>query len=193
MSGKMKNIPAINTNPLSNPFCQRMSSCGNDKVICKSCYSCSMLKAYRKNCVPAFERNTKILEKKIESEQIPSFGKNNIVRVHAHGELINTTHLENMFKIAEETPTKTFTIYTKRTDIVNDMLAKQEKPNNMIIIYSNPIVDKPINKVPQNFDKVFNVCRDKHLDKINCGAKNCDGCRACYNFSGANIIYERIK
>ena len=193
MSGKMKDIPAINTNPLSNAFCQRMHNSGNKNVICKDCYSCAMLKAYRKNCVPAFERNTQILQNEISQEQIPSFKKNDIVRIHAHGELINEQHMKNLMNIAEKNQTITFSLYTKRNDIVTNVLEKNEKPNNMIIVYSNPIVDKPITKVPEKFDKVFNVCRDKHKDKINCGALNCNTCRKCYKLNSENIIYEQIK
>lgn len=193
MSGKMKNVPAINTNPLSNSFCKKMNNSQNNNIICKNCYSYNMLKTYRKNCVPSFERNTNILKNKIFEEQIPLFKKNNIVRIHAHGELINTTHLKNIFKITNKNPNQTFSLYTKRTDIVNHLLDNQVKPNNMIIIYSNPIIDKPITKIPQNFDKVFNICKNKHLDKINCGAKSCNTCRNCYKFNGNNIIYEKIK
>jgi len=193
MSGKMKDIPAINTNPLSNAFCQKMHNSKTKDIVCKECYSCAMLKAYRKNCVPAFERNTEILQDKISTEQIPSFKKNDIVRIHAHGELINEKHMENFIDIANKNDKITFSIYTKRMDIVNDVLAKSIKPKNMIIVYSNPMVDKPITKVPNNFDKVFNVCRTAHLDKINCGAKSCNTCRSCYTKTGANIIYEKIK
>jgi len=193
MTGKMKDIPAINTNPLSNAFCQKMHNSTTKDIVCKECYSCAMLKAYRKNCVPAFERNTNILKNKISKEQIPLFKKNNIVRIHAHGELINEQHLLNFMDIAQENETITFSLYTKRTDIVNSVLAKSEKPSNMIIVYSNPIVDKPIHNIPAGFDKVFNVCRTAHLDKINCGAKSCNTCRSCYTKTGVNIIYEKIK
>ena len=193
MTGKMKDIPAINTNPLSNVFCQKMHNTKIKDIVCSDCYSYSMLNTYRKNCVPAFERNTNILKNKISKEQIPLFKKNNIVRIHAHGELINEQHLLNFMDIANENDKITFSLYTKRTDIVNKVLENSEKPNNMIIVYSNPIVDKPIHNIPAGFDKVFNVCRTAYLDKINCGAKSCNTCRSCYTKTGANIIYEAIK
>ena len=193
MTGKMKDIPAINTNPLSNPFCQKMHNTKAKNIVCKECYSYSMLNTYRKNCVPAFEHNTNILKNKISKKQIPLFKKNDIVRIHAHGELINEQHLLNFMDIAKENETITFSLYTKRSDIVNKVLEKSEKPNNMILVYSNPVVDKPIHNIPAGFDKVFNVCRTAHLDKINCGAKSCNTCRSCYTKTGANIIYEKIK
>jgi len=193
MSGKMKGIPAINTNPLSNSFCKKMSSSKAQGIICKDCYSCAMLKAYRKNCVPAFERNTQMLKVQMAEEKLPVFKKNDIVRLHAHGELINQAHMKNFMRTAEKNPKITFSLYTKRSDIVNKVLDKSEKPNNMIIVYSNPLVDKPITTVPKNFNKVFNVCRDEHMDKINCGARDCNTCRKCYKMNEAKIIYEKVK
>jgi hypothetical protein len=193
MSGKLKGIQAINTNPLTNSFCQKMSSCGKKSVICTECYSCAMLKAYRKNCVPAFERNTQSLQVPIADNEVPVFKKNDIVRIHAHGELINETHLENFIKIADKNPTITFSLYTKRIDLINSVFGMKDKPANMILVYSNPVVDAPMEEVPEKFDKVFNVCREKFLGKINCGALSCNTCRKCYKFDGANIIYEKIK
>ena len=190
MSGKLKGIQAINTNPLTNQFCQKMHNAKAKNIICKDCYSCAMLKAYRRNCVPAFQKNTELFENEIEDEQIPKFKKNDIVRLHAHGELINETHLKNFVKIIKANPTITFSLYTKRIDLIKSM---GEKPANMILVYSNPIVDIPMETVPEKFDKVFNVCRTAHLDKVNCGALNCNSCRKCYKLDAEKIIYEKIK
>jgi len=189
MTGKLKGIQAINTNPLSNPFCQKMNGSLDNTLICSSCYSCKMLKGYRRNCVPAFERNSETLSSAaITNEDIPKI-KSNIVRIHAHGELINETHLDNIISIANKYPTKTFSLYTKR----KDMIINKSIPSNMILVYSNPKIDAPITEVPEKFDKVFNVCRTTNLDKINCGANNCNACRKCYDKGKENIIYEMIK
>jgi len=192
MSGKLKGIEAINTNPLSNDFCKRMNSCGNSNIICTECYSCSMLKAYRKNCVPAFERNSIALSTE-ELNDIPKLKKNDIIRIHAHGELINDTHLNNIMKVVNAYPTKTFSLYTKRMDMIEKHFGNIKKPQNLILVYSNPKIDIPLLDIPKHFDKVFNVCRTTNLDKINCGAASCNTCRRCYNMNAENIIYEMIK
>jgi len=195
MSGKLKDIQAINTNPLTNDFCQSMNASSNDSCICTHCYSCSMLLAYRKNCVPAFEYNSfHLRHDSFSDDDIPKFNKkNDIVRIHAHGEIQNATHLKNLLKIVKATPEKTFSLYTKRMDIVNEVFTLTQTPSNLIMVFSNPTIDKPILKVPKHFDKVFNVCKEKYLDKINCGAKSCNGCRNCYDKSKTNILYEAIK
>jgi len=195
MSGKLKDIQAINTNPLTNDFCQSMNASSNNNIICTQCYSCSMLLAYRKNCVPSFENNSQaLLQEVIEPNDMPIFNnKNDIVRIHAHGELQNAQHLQNLLKIVKDNPAKIFSLYTKRLDIINDVLGVTQTPSNLIMVYSNPMIDKPIIKVPQHFNKVFNVVRTTNLNKINCGAKSCNGCRNCYDKTKANILYEMIK
>jgi hypothetical protein len=193
MSGKLKDIQAINTNPLTNDFCRKMHDSGNNKIICTECYSCAMLKAYRKNCVPAFENNSDVLSNiSLTEKDIPKI-KTSIVRIHAHGELINQTHLQNILMIVKHYPEKTFSLYTKRLDIINEYCVNNTLPSNLIMVYSNPLIDNPITTVPAHFNKVFNVCRTSNVDKINCGARSCDGCRRCYDLNKDNIIYEMIK
>ena len=195
MSGKLKGIQAINTNPLSNLFCQSMNASGNDNCICTHCYSCSMLLAYRKNCIPSFEYNSfHLRQDSFNENDIPKFNKkNDIIRLHAYGELQNATHLKNLLKIVEVSPEKTFSLYTKRLDIINDVLGITQTPSNLILVFSNPLIDAPILVVPKYFHKVFNVLRATNLNKINCGSKNCNSCRNCYDKTKTNILYEMIK
>ena len=60
MSGKLAGIQAINTNTATNPFCIKESKKKDSNRICGKCYSVSMLSSYRKNCQPAFQRNSEI-------------------------------------------------------------------------------------------------------------------------------------
>ena len=153
-----------------------------------------MLLAYRKNCVPSFENNSRVLRQENIDGDMPKFNKkNDIIRIHAHGELQNATHLKNLLKIVKSNPTKTFSLYTKRIDIVNEVFGLGQTPTNLIMVFSNPVIDKPILVIPKYFDKVFNVCRDGYHDKINCGANSCNTCRTCYDKTKSNIIYEMIK
>ena len=193
MSGKLKGIQAINTNPLSNTFCKAMYNSGKKNIICASCYSCKMLNGYRKNCIPAFEYNSIALSNgDITDADIPKI-KSDIVRIHAHGELINDTHLYNIVKIVEKYPEKTFSLYTKRKDIIDNIFCERSIPINLILVYSNPVIDTPLTTIPNKFDKVFNVCKTTNKNNINCGALNCNTCRKCYDKTKENIIYEAIK
>ena len=200
MSGKLKGIDAINTNTCSNSFCKKMSNTDNKYVICKHCYSMNMLKTFRKNCQPSFQHNSNILSTKlIDKHDIPKF-KHELLRLHAHGELINQTHADNFIRLCKFKPDKQIVLYTKRLDLINNAICRQShtiKPDNLIIVYSNPIIDHPITKIPDSklfryVDKVFNVL-SKPDKKINCGARNCNKCRLCYKKSTTNIIYELVK
>ena len=195
MSGKLKELQAINTNTLTNNYCQHMHSCKNKKIICTMCYSHYMLNTFRKSCTGAFQHNSNMLSTKILSvDQLPKFSnKNDIIRLHAHGELINVTHMLNLITMVKQNPTKMFSLYTKRLDIINKVFDHMNKPINLILVYSNPIIDKPMITIPNHFDKVFNVLKQKQLEKINCGARNCNTCRLCYKKGGTNIIYEELK
>ena len=49
-----------------------------------------------------------------------------------------------------------FTLWSKRNDIIKKYFDKNIKPKNLILIYSNPKLNKPMNKPPKYFDKTFN-------------------------------------
>ena len=189
MSGKLKGIPAINTNTLSNEFCKKASK--NKDSICGICYSVNMLKTFRKNCVDPFEHNSKMLSSDvIPIQYLPKF--NSIaVRFNAHGELINQTHLINLFNICKANLRVTFTLWTKRTDILKKVLRTHKKPKNIILIFSNSKLDAPI-KPSKIYDKTFNYVTSQ-TSEINC-FKDCFNCMKCYDQSDPDeIITEHIK
>jgi hypothetical protein len=62
MSGKLKGIPALNTSPLNNEFCQMMSKKEHNNI-CNSCYSINMLKTFRKSCDEPFRKYGEFLSK----------------------------------------------------------------------------------------------------------------------------------
>ena len=185
MTGKLEGIPAINTDTTSNPFCKQMSK---GTTVCGICYSDRMLKTYRKNCAAVFQRNDKALsEELLTDNQLPRINAA-WLRIHAHGELINHTHWINLIRIAEANPQTTFAIWTKRT-----IVRQGKKPDNMILIFSNPILDTVI-EVPKGFHKVFNVVSKGSKIPQNCTGQKCIDCLACYNKkSGTDVIVEQAK
>ena len=100
MSGKLKGIPSINTNTLTNKFCQKMFNSTKENLICKSCYSYEMLQTFRKNCIPKFEQNSKVLsEAIIPNLYLPKINAS-FFRFSAHGELVNEVDFINLVNLA---------------------------------------------------------------------------------------------
>ena len=177
-SGKMQGIPSINSDTTENEFCIKMSSSKKDNIICTKCYSMNMLKTFRKNAVPKFRKIGEVLSTTILPTEILPKAPNVINRLHSHGELINTTHLHNFFNIVEREPKKVFTLWTKRRDIVSKVLKDRDKPENLILVYSNPAIDCIMETPPKHFDKVFNNVSFKS-NIVNCEGK-CIDCLKCY-------------
>ena len=121
MSGKLYGLQAINSNTLSNVFCQKENQSLNSDKICTICFSWYMLQTFRKGCVNAWEKNSVALSTtKLDWHDIVKlkFKKNDIVRLHGHGELINLLHLDNFVRICQHFCDKTFALWTKRVDLV---------------------------------------------------------------------------
>ncbi len=220
--GKLKGIRAIGTNTLNNTFCLKMHNMQDDKVICTKCYSWGMLQGFRKNVAKALQRNSEVMAKTLlQYKDVPVI-KDDIFRFQHHGELINMKHFKNFVNIARKNPDCTFSLWTKRKDIVANYVfewnywldkmvddketyknyirtyAWQEQvgiPSNLILVYSNPRIDKVITKPPKNFHKVFNnVSPDNHTRKQNCTGQKCRDCWLCYSkYSGCNVIIEGVK
>lgn len=187
MSGKLKGIDAINTNTVTNVFCQKMQK-GNN--ICKHCYSQAMLTGSRKNCQDAFQRNSDLLSTHyLEDEEIPYINAA-IFRFHGHGEIINTLHFRNLCQIAYVNPQCNFSLWTKRKDIVQNMA--YAIPDNLTLIYSNAKLDSIMDEPPLHFDKVFNNITDKDA-WANCTGQKCIDCRICYEPNGIDVIVEHVK
>jgi len=199
MSGKLYGLMAINTDTVSNIFCQRMNETGNS--ICTFCYSMNALKKHRKNCRPAFMGNSELLSQSIlQPSQIP-FINQSYFRFHGHGELINMNHLFNLVLIARKNPHCTFALWTKRKDFIKRLFDKQHDisipkgvPNNMILVYSNPKIDCVQIEPPVHFHKVFNNVSHGGYKNENCTGQKCIECLACYKKdSGIDSIIERVK
>lgn len=194
MSGKLEGMLGINTNPFTNNFCMEMAK--NPKTICSVCYSQKMLKGVRRSCIPKFDRVGDIMSKTIiPFEDIPVIN-DKVARFSAHGELINMNHLINCVGIAKANPHTTWGLWTKRIDLVRKFTKTESFPDNIVLIYSNPMLNKAI-AVPAGFDKVFSVFTKEYADKkdvtINCGGKKCLACKLCYSKVTTPVINELVK
>lgn len=186
MTGKLAGIQAINTNTLTNEFCGLMRE---TDAICGACYSAAMLSGSRKNCVPAFEHNSALLSsRELQPAELPAISAS-IFRFHGHGELINALHLRNLYAIAEHNPATIFALWTKRRDLIR----KAARPDNVVLIYSNPSLDKVMQRPPAGLDRVFNNVRAEYAGPANCTGQRCIDCRACYQHGGETVIIEHAK
>ena len=194
LTGKLKGFRALNTNTLSNEFCSKMR---NSDAVCRKCYSAAMLQGVRQNCIPPWEKNSKILSGSVlEKDQLPVI-LDKVFRFHAHGELINSNHLENYINICRKNSDTVFALWTKRKNLISDYVKSgRALPDNLILIYSNPKTNKVLTRVPVNFDKVFNASDSGRVSRgqIECTGKDCAACMACYvKDNGKNIIVEKVK
>jgi len=194
MTGKLEFIPAINTDTTSNEFCLREYQSGNPNKICVYCYSHNMLNTFRKNCVPAFKHNSDVLSESVLIPDCLPRINSAYFRFNGHGELINETHLINLFAICEKNPATSFALWTKRKNIVYSVLRKNQLPKNLILVYSNPILDLVMIEPPAKFHKVFNNVSHGGYKNENCTGQKCIECLACYKKdSGIDSIIERVK
>ena len=203
--GKMNNIRSISTNTLTNDFCKKMNASKNKLIICGHCYSVDSLEAGRfPNQVKALQRNSDILGNKelSEKEIYQNYMFNdNIFRLQSHGDLINELHLKNLMAIVKANKWTTFALWTKRKNVIQKYFDINTKPDNLILVYSNPLINKVIDSrskyKPVYFDKVFNnVDKDYMKDEQNCTGQQCITCRRCYiksNKSNNNTIIEAVK
>ena len=164
--GKMQGIKSISTNTLTNDFCIKMHASKNNLIICGHCYSYEGLEMARfPNQVKALQRNSNILANKelTEKEIYQNYMFNdNIFRLQSHGDLINELHLKNLMAIITANKWTTFGLWTKRKNVIKKYFDSNKKPDNLILVYSNPLINKVIeaDNRPQYFDKVFDYERN---------------------------------
>lgn len=196
LTGKMTGMTVITTAMSNNEHCRKLASIKG--TICAHCYSQRSL-SYRKQMKTCYEKNGKLLsEKIIPDNQIP-YINSAICRLESHGDIINETHLENYINIAKKNPHCTFALWTKQYSILLRYFKNHTQPENMIIVVSGLMLNKPINLKPfENLGmavKSFTVY-DKiegRTKEINCGGRRCIDCRRCYTKDSDKYINELLK
>ena len=74
------------------------------------------------------------------------------------------------------------------------MFAKREKPSNLILVWSNPKINRVVYNPPKHFDRVFNNVNYEHkLEEQNCTGQKCKDCLLCYRHDTTKVIVEAIK
>lgn len=191
-TGKMAGLHSLSTAVTVNPHCiKRMQ---NGDSICAHCFAASMMKRYQglNNCLAS---NAEILTTSVLPLSVLPLIPSRYFRFESFGDIINTNQVINYFNIARKNPDTLCALWTKNPHIVAKAIEMgHDKPANLQIVLSSPLVNKPIKSTKYGFiDKIFTVY-DKAGAKavnINCGARSCLACGRCYrpNPDGAKIQY----
>ena len=195
-SGKLEGFESMNVSCLDNKFCEAMSK--HENYICSKCYA-RRLETIRNQLHDKLLSNNKILSEKVLPKITLPRVNRLYFRFNAFGELLNMTHLYNLVHICEVNPKTTFTLWSKRIDLISS-LDLGFKPKNLIIIYSSPELNKrtDIDSLPIQFDKVFTVYSKDYIEhkyhdvNINC-EQHCLTCLKCYTDNKIKYINERLK
>ena len=194
MTSKLEGLRAISTNTITNPYCNKQHTTGKSNNICTLCYSQAMLKTYRKNMQACLQHHSDFLSNKVHDMEYLPVLLDAFIRFNAHGELINLNHLENLVNIAKKNPHCRCVLWTKRNDLVVKYFKGSQKPDNFVLIYSNPIISTIMRKIPKHFDKTFNnVLVHEHVESQNCTGQKCKDCLLCYTKNNTTVIVEKVK
>ena len=194
MTGKLDGFKAISTNTITNEYCIKQNAIDKEDNICKHCYSHTMLKSYRKNMQPSLQRNSDLLSNRILNINELPLILDAFFRYDAHGELINETHLINLVNIAFNNPHCNFALWTKRNDIIAKYFKNNDKPGNLILVFSNPKISNVMKNPPKYFDKTFNnVLEHEFVEQQNCTGQQCKNCLLCYKHNDVKTIVEKVK
>ena len=190
MTGKLEGFKAVNFNPLTTRFCNRMGQ--TPGTVCQHCYSRKMIKTYRQSCAKLFTRNAELMDGVVLDQCIPRFQPGESVRFLAHGDMDTTAQFMSFCEICRVNPETHFTMWTKRTDII--ALLQHEIPPNLTLIQSSTHVNRPDQKAP-GFHAVFTVYDAEHeLPKgtQHCNGQKCRDCMHCYRGAPTDIS-ERLR
>lgn len=191
-TGKMSGLHSLSTSVLINPYCLKRRS--NGCSICSHCFAATMMKRYQ-GLNECLKQNTEILTASILPFEVLPLIPSRYFRFEAFGDIINANQVINYFNIARKNPDTLCALWTKNPQIIARVVSMgYNKPENLQIVLSSPLVNKPLKSTKYEFvDKIFTVY-DKQGAKgvnINCGARSCLACGRCYrpNPDGAKIQY----
>ena len=197
--GKLEGMHSISTSVRRNPNCAARRNVNGS--ICEKCYAVT-LTGIRKGLDEAISRNTDVLTARLLSmDELPII-TDEYFRLEAFGDLINETQAINYLHICRKNTRTRFALWTKNPWIMAAALKTAAKPNNLVIIYSSPMINKAVNvralkKLYPFIDKTFTVY-DKafaqdHNIAINCGGRHCLSCLRCYTKRTAKAVNELLK
>lgn len=191
-TGKMAGLQSLSSSIILNPNCVRRMQ--KQDSICSKCFAAAMMNRY-KDLDRCLQENTPILTGSILPDSVLPVVPVRYFRFEAYADLNNWIQFVNYRNIAAKNPDTLFALWTKNPHIIQQAIERGYTiPDNMQIVLSSPLINRPIKATKYAFiDKIFTVY-DKQAAKavnINCGARSCLACGRCYrpNPDGAKIQY----
>ena len=192
---KLDGLVSINTSPHENRFCVVLH--GQKHTICGKCYAFKMESSYSW-MKPFLVENHRRLSTPLSDDEITATCQqllrmhNGYVRLNSLGELSGPENLENYYRICEGVPDARFALYTKRPYLVKKA---RPKPPNLSVIWSNPALDSPTDKIPPGCNGVFNILSFgfcvEHKVVPSCNLE-CMKCLRCYGGQPV-VVTELLK
>jgi hypothetical protein len=203
-TGKMETLFSVN-GTLENSFCEKMRK--NEKSICHSCYVVTLpwyKSLFKKYVVAGILQN--VIIPVAEMPFITGYDKG---RFNAFSELHNVKEAINFIHFTMKNQHIQFGLWTKRPDLLYKAFLKTgyEKPENLNVVYSDPIINgsanakKTLEKYYINgvrmIDSVFTVVTLDFAVKNNIHVNCCRPCKecknSCYTEKHAEMVYELLK
>lgn len=196
-TGKMAGMISISSSCKSNDFCKRMHEVKG--TICEKCYSHKQMERQPSTAGKYAESTVDLTTRLLNFEEIPTITHEyGVARLEAFGELNNSIQVMNYFEICRRNPEINFALWTKRPELINEVISMGiSKPENINIIWSTLM----INGTPQigRYDFVdgyFTVYSkeyaEEHNIKINCGGRKCLECLNCYDYHDSIFIINEL-
>lgn len=210
--GKMHDIPAITESCLCNPFCAKMSK--DAATVCSKCYARSSL-GFERAAALHYARNTELLsQSEIPDCYLPRFYAD-VARFETHGDWVNLQSALNEIKIARFNPATHFTVWTKRLDILWELVKRKiAQPENFHVKLSSPLLNACLpQQIKQqlqaggwtvtyftvmSLEALKNQYGLEHLvlhgdEIITCGGRDCRSCMRCYGDHPMEDVTELLK
>ena len=200
LTGKLELVPGITTSCKLNRYCvERMQRGG---CICESCFADKTLDRYDGAEEHAALNTLLLAFHRVPADLIPLFLNSIKARLEPFGDLQTRIQADNYLDIIEANRQTRFGWWTKNPGFIAQALKDRRKPANVSIILSSFFKNHTpdIETVRAAFpfvDHVFAVYTPDfiaaHGIHINCGARCCSSCGACYDPEGPALISEKLK
>lgn len=217
-TGKMKDLVSCSTSVLENENCQKRREQARKAkevnpekdFICLHCFADAQL-SYQTTTGKKYARNTELYTSQVYAPELWPLLNASIARIEAFGDTQpgkkGEIQVENYFNFCKNNPDTTFAAWTKNPLTYHNVIERIGKPENLILIYSDPVINgtmenpekylETLKVVFPEIDKIFVVYDKKFVKKnnveINCGARSCNRCRRCYRKNTEAVIKEQLK
>lgn len=206
-TGKMAGMMSFSTAVSVNPFCQAR----RDKVgcICEECYSAAMAARYSaldaKLTLNSYIMNVGVHYDAAFPDLTYILNGRREFRLEAFGDVASVNAVANYYTMCRRNPSVRFTAWTKNPNLYQVVADVYPKPANLRLIYSDPDINGHdwayYSDLMERFpviDEIFTVYSGDYVMKefnghqfINCGARSCKQCGACYGATRPADIWHR--